>query len=211
MKKLFQMFFISLLFLNNSIFAKDKGVYGELFEIAEKDLLEEVQEKFKTLEKSGKLFDHQKEIQKRITKSIREPEAISGIIHTKKARTFEFDPTIEVTLDLKDHKGKIFAKKGNKYNPCDHAKFSKTLIFLDGESEKHIAWLKKKTKDYKNVKIILIAGSPLKLYEELGIPIYFDQYGLITKKLGIKQVPALVFQEESKKVFTIREEVCNED
>ena len=66
-------------------------------------------------------------------------------------------------------------------------------------------------KDCKNVKIILIAGSPLKLSEELGIPIYFDQYGLITKKLRIKQVPAMVFQETGNKVLTIREEVVDED
>ena len=211
MSKLFQMIFISVLISENLIFAKDKGIYGELFEIAEKDLLEEIQEKLSNLEKTGKLLESQEEIQKRITKNISEPKAISGIIHTKKARTFEFDPTIEVTVDLKDHKGKIFAKKGDKHNPCDHASFSKTLLFIDGESKKHIAWLKKKMKDCKNVKIILIAGSPLKLSEELGIPIYFDQSGAITKKLEIKQVPAMVFQETGNKVLTIREEIVDED
>lgn len=34
---------------------KDKGVYGELFEITEKDLLEEITGKLKRLETSGEL------------------------------------------------------------------------------------------------------------------------------------------------------------
>ena len=32
------------------------------------------------------------------------------------------------------------------------------------------------------------------LSEELKVPVYFDQAGLLTKKLGIKHAPALVAQ-----------------
>jgi hypothetical protein len=33
--------------------------------------------------------------------------------------------------------------------------------------------------------------------EELGITIYFDQFGKITKKLAISQVPAIVTQDNN--------------
>ena len=44
-------------------------------------------------------------------------------------------------------------------------------------------------------KVVLVKGSPAKLEEQLGVNVYFDQSGQITKQLGIKQVPATVAQE----------------
>jgi hypothetical protein len=41
----------------------------------------------------------------------------------------------------------------------------------------------------------LVKGAPLQMMKDLGIPIFFDQFGKITHKLGIKQVPAIVTQE----------------
>jgi conjugal transfer pilus assembly protein TraW len=194
------------------VFAEDKGCFGEVFEIAEIDLIEEIQGKLLKLQQSGELETIQKKIQREVVKRIEEPTAVEGIIHTQKERTFEFDPTIEVTMDLKDHKGKIFAKKGDRYNPLDYISFTKPLLFIDGNEGSHIEWAKLKLSKQKYAKIILVSGNPLKLQELLGIPIYFDQYGLITKKLGIKQVPAIVFQgeyrsqETRKRMLTIKEE-----
>lgn len=197
--------------LNSSCFSRDMGVFGEVFEIAETDFIDAIQSKLQALEKSGDLLKSQREIQKRIIENAQKPRAVSDIIHTKIARTFEYDPTIELTVDLRDHQGRVFAKKGTKYNPCDYATFSKALLFIDGECKEHIAWLKRKLQSFRNIQIILVAGRPIQLSEQLGMPVYFDQYGTITRKLGIKQVPALVFQKPGKKVLTIREEKVDEN
>ena len=200
---------ISVLLFNLYSLGKDKGVYGELFEIEEKDLLEHVTSRLKDLEEKGGLKWIQDGIQKRIMKNIEEPRDIDGIIKTKEARIFEFDPTIEVTENLKDQKGRIFAKKGDKYNALNYITYSKTLLFIDGNDEEQIEWAKLKLLKHKNVKIILVKGKPLKLQERLKRPIYFDQYGIITKRMGIKQAPARVWQEEGKKVLTVSEELAN--
>lgn len=200
---------ISVLLFNLYSLGKDKGVYGELFEIEEKDLLEHVTSRLKKLEENGELKWIQDGIQKRIMKNIEEPRDIDGIIKTKEARIFEFDPTIEVTENLKDQKGRIFAKKGDKYNALNYITYSKTLLFIDGNDEEQIEWAKLKLLKHKNVKIILVKGKPLKLQERLKRPIYFDQYGIITKRMGIKQAPARVWQEEGKKVLTVSEELAN--
>ena len=142
-------------------------------------------------------------------KNIKEPRSVEGIIKTEKPRVFEFDPTIEVTEDLKDQKGKIFARKGDKHNALDYIKYSKVLLFIDGEDEEQIEWAKLKLLKHKKVKIILVKGKPLNLQERLKRPIYFDQYGIITKRVGVKQVPAKVWQEEGKKVLTVSEELAS--
>lgn len=198
--------FVILIFTGASL-ADNKGVFGAVFDIAEHDLVLLIEEKLKKMEESGELKTIQLKIRDKIVENIREPEEIEGIKHTTKARTFEFDPTIELTQDLKDHNGKIFAKKGDKYNPLDYISFSKPLIFIDGNNEEQIAWAKLKLMHYKTGKITLVAGSPLNLQEKLKRDVYFDQYGKITKKLGIKQVPAIIFQKEGKKVLTIQEEL----
>ena len=45
------------------------------------------------------------------------------------------------------------------------------------------------------VKPILVAGSYLALMQRWQLPVYFDQQGALTRKLGITHVPALVSQE----------------
>jgi conjugal transfer pilus assembly protein TraW len=44
--------------------------------------------------------------------------------------------------------------------------------------------------------IILTNGSPFELMENIDRPVYFDQEGVLTKKLGILQVPAKVTMQE---------------
>ncbi|MGR0140608.1 type-F conjugative transfer system protein TraW, partial [Pseudomonas sp. RSP] len=44
-------------------------------------------------------------------------------------------------------------------------------------------------------KVILVAGSFLKLNREWGRPVYFDQQGILTKKFGIERVPAVITQK----------------
>ena len=61
---------ISVLLFNLYSLGKDKGVYGELFEIEEKDLLEHVTSRLKDLEGNGELKGIQDGIQKRIMKNI---------------------------------------------------------------------------------------------------------------------------------------------
>lgn len=46
--------------------------------------------------------------------------------------------------------------------------------------------------------IFPVKGAPLALSEERGIPAYFDQEGLLCKKLGICYVPAFATQEGLK-------------
>lgn len=132
MVKLFKITSSAFLFLANLCFSRDMGVYGEVFEIAETDFIEEIQGKLLALEKNGDLLKSQQMIQKRIIENEQKPQAVPDIIHTKTERTFEFDQTIELMVDLTDQQWRVFAKKGTKYNSCDYSRFSKTLLFIDG-------------------------------------------------------------------------------
>jgi conjugal transfer pilus assembly protein TraW len=213
-------FLIFSFFLYPKISAENLGVFGETFNIDEPDLMEQIHAKLTELQKNGKLENIQNEIQKRVVSILENPIAVKGIIHTEVPRTFEFDPTVKVTTDLKDHSGKIFAKKGEYFNPLDQIKMTKIILFLDGDDESHIKWALSKVLApvvspvvapqakvvAPQAKVILVKGSPIKLQKYFHQPIYFDQYGILTAKLGVRQVPAMVWQEQDKKVLTVTEE-----
>ena len=171
---------------------KDYGVVGTTFEILEEDLLEVIERRLKTLEAERSLQEHQLKIAKQAQETIKRPKPVEGIRHTKEPRFFTYDPSITVPYNLKDHKGQIFHAKGTKVNPLDYKSLTKPLLFIDGDEQEQTDWA---IAQGVPALIILIKGSPFELMEKIDRPVYFDQEGTLTKKLGIQQVPAKVTQQ----------------
>lgn len=223
-----------IIFLFSIFFAvecKDLGNFGETFDVKERNLLEHIQTRLFQMQQDGSLETESDKINEKILSNVRSPQTVAGIKNTETERTFEYDPTIELTQDLTDHNGRVFAKKGDRFNPLEVMRLSKPLLFIDGDDEKQVKWAIAKLEDkdiqgHSSAKIILVKGSPLDLQKRLTdvdnmtyadqskqlqqMPalqaLYFDQHGVITSKLGIQQVPAILYQKKGKKVLTIREE-----
>ena len=177
------------------VYPKDFGVVGEVFPIQEKNLIEVIQAKLLKLQADGKLETYNQQIQTKVKSQIERPAPVAGITHTKTPRTFTYDPSITVAADLKDTHGTVFHRKGERVNPLHFRSMTKPLLFIDGDDSVQITWAFRMLKKHPLAKIILTNGAPLKIMEEIGLTIYFDQHGKITQKLGIACVPAIVTQE----------------
>jgi conjugal transfer pilus assembly protein TraW len=191
---------ILICLLSLSAYSQDLGVAGNVFDIKENDLVEQIQTKIGQMSK-GELDYHQQQLKKRMTAQIEEPKALKHITKALQTRIYNYDPTFIVDKDYSDSKGQIFAFKGTKINPLDHITYDKELIFIDANDASQIKWLKGKAR--KPRKIILIAGRPFDLEKDLNEEIYFDQKGFITSKFGIEAVPAVAWQEG--RIFKIQE------
>ena len=198
-----QIFFL-LVFLNTEYWtlstaqAKSLGVHGVIASIEEADPIALIQQKLKVMEGSGELKKRNLELQKKTRASVERPKPVDGIAKAPKGRIFYYDPTYVVREDLKDHQGRIFAKKGTRLNPLETVRLSTNLLFFDGDDEEQLDWVKKqlvKSTEINPIRLILTQGTPLTLAEELKNPVYFDQGGILSKKLGIRYVPAVVSQE----------------
>ena len=188
--------------------AMDYGVVGEVFPIQEKNLIEVIQAKLLKLQADGKLDKYNQQIQAKVKSQIERPAPVAGITHTVKPRTFTFDPSITVAADLKDHKGTVFHRKGERVNPLHFRAMTKPLLFIDGDDSIQVTWAFRMLKKHPLAKIILTNGAPLKIMEDIGLTIYFDQHGKITQKLGIACVPAIVTQEgEVLKIEEVKADV----
>ena len=170
--------FLILFLITTAAYAQNFGTYGQTFPIVEENLIEYFTRKLPRPDFA------------QMQKSAETPQP-AGITSTKTERTFLFDPTYTLDEDITND-GQVLHKAGTKINPLDYVSWGSEMILIDGDDDKQIAWVKSRAGE---MKVVLVKGSPAKLEEQLGINVYFDQSGQITKQLGIKQVPATVAQE----------------
>ena len=176
-------------------YAEDFGVQGHVFEIIEQDFLEVINARLKAIDWNK----FNKKIQKQTQEYIETPTPVKAITKAKEAKEFFYDPTYVLTQDIKDHTGKLIHPAGVEVNPLEHTNLNEDLIFIDGDDKTQIEFaLKQYQEKDKKLKIILVKGSPLQIQRKQKIWIYFDQGGVLTTKLGIKEIPALVEQDGLK-------------
>jgi conjugal transfer pilus assembly protein TraW len=85
---------------------------------------------------------------------------------------------------------------GTVVNPLDTVTLSKPLLFFDGRDDEQVKRARELLDRHRGaMKPVLTAGSWLALMRRWKQPVYFDQHGQITARLGITRVPALVTQD----------------
>jgi conjugal transfer pilus assembly protein TraW len=192
MKILLKTVFFSI--LNYVSFAGFEGNYGHLFSIDEEDILSNIEDKLKTWEKTGALEDLKKALIKKTIQKMKRPTPVQGLKKTLTERSWTFDPSLVFSKDLQDHNGKVFYKAATKLNPLTVVSLSKTILFLDGDDPKQVIWAEEQEKKQKRTLWVLVKGSPFLLFKDHR-SVFFDQQGVLVKKLGISQIPASVNQE----------------
>jgi conjugal transfer pilus assembly protein TraW len=176
--------------------AQHLGVIGPVYEIAEPSLLEVILARLREGEASGALARLQREAQANVKRAVDAPTPVASISKTTKARRFYFDPSIVVPYAITDADGRVIVAPGTMVNPLDTVSLSKALLFIDARDSAQVnrATQLLDAREGK-VKVILTGGSHLDLARRLKQPVFYDQAGTLTAKLGIRHVPAIVTQE----------------
>lgn len=169
---------------------KDYGVHGHLFSIEEQSVLEEIMEKLESAEKSGKLKEMQAGFVEKVKQRMLRPMRVENISRAKRDRSWTYDPSYTQEQAITDGKGKVIVAAGTTVNALDKLKWGEDLIFIDGDDKEQIEFARR-----RKGKIVLIGGMPIKLSEELGRRVYFDQGGIYCGKFKIESVPAIVEQD----------------
>lgn len=176
--------------------ALDAGVIGPTYEIAEPHLLKFIEARLRQKEASGELRRLQEEARKRGIDAVRYPEPVAGLSTTQAKRTIYYDPTYTLDRNVQDAQGRLMFAAGTRANPLDIVSLSRRLLFFDARDSRQVAQARRLIAQYDGrVKPVLTGGSYLDLMQAWQLPVYYDQLGLLTRRLGIRQVPALVSQE----------------
>ena len=176
--------------------ARDLGVIGPVYAIAEPSLLEVIQAKLRQMQANGDLSRLQRESQARIRREVEQPVPVAGITKTTRARSFHFDPSIEVPYPITDAEGRVIVAPGTRVNPLDTVSLSRPLLFIDARDTTQLEQAQRLLGERKGqLKLILTGGSYLDLMRRWKLAVFYDQQGHLSNQLGIRHVPALVTQD----------------
>jgi len=179
--------------------AKDLGVRGATWPVAEPDLLEEIEARLTEMQRSGELARLEDEARERARQRLEEPEPVPGIAPATEERSRPFDPAITVARDIRTESGTLIAASGTRVNPLERVGLTRDLIFVDGRREAEIAWaLERMRSGDRPAKIVLLAGRPLDLMRRHRRPFFFDTGGRLAARFGIAVTPTLVEQDGSR-------------
>ncbi len=178
--------------------AKDIGTFGQLFPIAEPDMMDLINGRLKQMDDSGEMARIREKAEKDIKAHAVRPPAVAGMSEARRDKTWLFDPTFVVDSDITDGRGNYVAHKGDSRNPLDFIPFKSTLYFIDGDNPAQVSWVKEKIRYSVNFKVVLVNGNVPETSEKLDAPVFFDQYGVMVTRFGIAHTPAEAFQEGNK-------------
>ena len=176
--------------------AMDLGVIGPTYEISEPHLLQMIEQRLREKERSGELGRLEAGARERGIATVKNPPPVTGLRATDTVRTFYFDPSFSLDRNILGPQGELLFAAGTRKNPLEVVSLSRHLLFFDARDPRQVGRARQLIALYPGrVKPILVGGSYLDLMQSWHVPVYYDQQGLLTRRLGITQVPALVSQE----------------
>jgi conjugal transfer pilus assembly protein TraW len=187
---------IALLLGTSGVWAADLGTIAPTYGISEPHLLNFIEQRLRDKERSGELQRLMQEAQSRGIDAVKRPQPVAGLRATEGPRTFYVDPTFTLDRNVVDAQGRLLFAAGTRKNPLEVVSLSKHLLFFDARDPRQVARARELIASYGGkVKPILTGGSYLDLMKAWRVTVYFDQQGTLTRRFGIRQVPALVSQE----------------
>lgn len=176
--------------------AIDLGTIGPTYGIGEPHLLAMIEQRLREKERSGELARLIEQARTRGVEAVQRPPAVAGLGPTAQPRTYYLDPSFTLDRNIVGPQGELLFAAGTRQNPLAVVSLSRQLLFFDARDRRQVARAAALVaRQPGRVKPILTGGSYLDLMKAWRMPVYYDQQGLLTRRLGIHQVPALVSQE----------------
>ncbi len=186
---------VALFACSSVLLARDLGVVGPVYPIAEQDMLQTIEQRLIALEESGELTRIEEDAKARYQAYVERPEGVR-LPRATLNRTYYVDPSLIVPYDIKDHEGRIIHPAGTPINPLDYMTLSKQLLFFDGDDPVQVEWTRSMVDgDPLHIKPILTNGPVLALMKEWQVRLYFDQRGQLAEQFGIQAVPVTLRQD----------------
>lgn len=164
--------------------AKEIGVTGRTYAIAERDALDELEER-------SRKVDWQKHL-KAIKPGNYRPANLMVLPKARKTNTFLVDMAYTLENDIYNDKGKLLYPKGYTFNPLDFIKYQKTLVVIDGDDSDQLRWFQTSSlKNRLDVSLFITQGASLEIAKKIKRPVYYATSPLIAR-FQLKALPSIV-------------------
>lgn len=157
---------------------------GPLHDISEPDILEAFKSRVGAMKVSGKYDRRFNQNKDRIARELEHPTPVAGLKKATEIRVWELSASVPETLP------ESLLRQAQSV-PMPH--LSRSLLFIDGKDAKSIGAAQKLYQSQKDMRVVLVNGTPAEVSEKLNRRVFFDQGGALVRVFGIKAVPALLF------------------
>ena len=157
---------------------------GPLHDISEPDILEAFKSRVGAMKVSGKYDRRFNQNKDRIARELEHPTPVAGLKKATEIRVWELSASVPETLP------ESLLRQAQSV-PMPH--LSRSLLFIDGKDAKSIGTAQKLYQSQKDMRVVLVNGTPAEVSEKLNRRVFFDQGGALVRVFGIKAVPALLF------------------
>ncbi|MDR3176937.1 MAG: hypothetical protein LBU06_10475 [Desulfovibrio sp.] len=188
--------------------ARVVGTEGNVYPIAEIELVSLIAAKAAKFDFERYEEDHKRQITDRI-KTFRPADAVRDLPVARISAAYKIDPTYTLPYDLRDAQGEIVYPAGYTFNPLEvMAKQGLSLrlpyVIINAERHEEMLWLERKlAKSPKGTFHLLITnGYAYELSEKFGFPVYYLSEQ-VKERLVVKVTPTVVFQPENERKFLI--------
>ena len=187
--------FLTWLFVSSTgSHAKDLGVFGAVYAIAEKDALREIEEKAAKADLNRMV--NKDELTKKLTHYTPEDlKAVKDLPPAKKERTFLVDMTYTLEQDIADDKGNVVYPKGYTFNPLDYVVYPRVLVIMNGAKREQLAWFTASPYGRDpSVKVLITDGSYAEISKALKRPVFYASQAVV-EVFRVSAVPSVVRQK----------------
>ena len=148
--------------------------------------------------RQGEFEAIQAEWVRKVEKEINHPKSLQ-LKRAMKSTHHYYRPSIVLQQDVRDEKGRLLFPKGLQVNALDSMPtYTPYWLFINAEDEAQVRWVMHQLIRLPHAKVILTGGVISDMQYQLQRPVYFDQGGRITQKLGITSVPARVSRDKNR-------------
>ena len=184
MTRLIPLIALGALFAVAAAEAKTIGVLGKVYPIAERDALEEIEERARQVDWPSLLAGKRPE-------NFRPPNLVR-LPRVNRGRSFLVDMTYTLDFDIPDGKGGILYPKGYRFNPLDYIPFNQTLVIIDGDDSEQVEWLQGSPLAHRPDTLILLTGGNFAgVGEGLGRAVFYAMRPVI-ERFQLKAVPSVI-------------------
>jgi len=170
--------------------ARHIGTIGNVYEITEKDAVQELKERAAQID--------WKKIEQGAWKRAREKNFrpfnyTSSLAKAPKNRKRVVDVTYELEWDVHDVNGKIAYPKGHKINPADFARLDHVPVLIDGTDPAQIEWFKNKWGQRSDAVLLITEGDPIGLIDKVKRKVFWTS-DLMIKRFKLQYVTCEIHQ-----------------
>jgi len=169
---------------------KSLGTIGSVYEIAEKDAVQEMRDRAAQVD-----WDNvQKGTWQRAKDSHFRPfNSTAKLPKAEKGKKYVVDMTYDLEWDVHGLDGEVLYPKGYKINPGDHIYMDHVPVVIDGFDPEQVRWFRKKWGKRLDVALLISDGDPIDMMEKLERRVFWVT-DMMIRRFQLKHVPCAIRQ-----------------